>query len=476
MTLCSLRIPIGGAVAAFTLVGCSSSSPFSTDAPILHLSEASSDYRPSVEPNTTQVPRSGDGDLPTLDDNSALDDYLRYAALNNPGLEAAFQRWKAQVERLPQVRALPDPRFTYGYYIAEIETRVGPMQHALSLSQTFPWLGKLQDREDAAARSANAQYERFEAAKLDLFYRVEAAYNNLFLLKRSIDIAAENIELLQQFEGVARARYRVAAAGHPDVIRLQVELGKLEDRLRQLQDLRAPNAARLNAALNRPSDALLAWPGSVSRRVIDKGANDLMAMLRENNPLLEALDEESERERINADIARKDGLPDLTVGLAYTVVGERSGVSIAGNGDDALLASLSVSVPIWREKYDAGVREALARRLAVVKQRLEMSNRLASDLQQAIFEHNDARRRVVLYRDTLIPKATESLRASLAGFEQNTADFLDLVDTERTLLEFQLGLERARVDRATSCAQIERLVGATVEPAHDEPHAQETDQ
>ncbi len=472
MTPCLPRRTIGSALTAFILAGCSSSSPFAIDAPELQQLKARSAPRPAREPDAPP----DDLALPTIDESSGLEDYLRYAALKNPGLEAAFQQWKATVERMPQVRALPDPRFTYGYYIAEVETRVGPMQHAVSLSQTFPWLGKLQDREDAAARAANVQYQRFEAAKLDLFYRVEAAYNDLFLLKRSIDIAGENIELLQQFEGVARARYRVGAAGHPDVIRLQVELGKLEDRLRQLRDMRAPSAARLNAALNRPSDAAVAWPRSVSGRVIDEGLDDLLAMLRENNPRLEALDEQSERERINTDIARKDGLPDLTVGLAYTVVGERSGVSIPGNGDDAFLASLSVNVPLWREKYDAGVREAIARRLAVVNQRVEMTNRLTADLQQAIFEHNDARRRVELYRDTLIPKATESLHASLAGFEQARSDFLDLVDTERTLLEFQLGLEQALVDRATSCAQIERLVGATVGSAPDEPQTKETDQ
>jgi outer membrane protein TolC len=472
MTPCLPRRTIGSALTAFILAGCSSSSPFAIDAPELQRLEARSAPRPAREPDT---PRE-DLALPAIDERSGLDDYLRYAALKNPGLEAAFQRWKAAVERMPQVRALPDPRFTYGYYIAEVETRVGPMQHAISLSQTFPWLGKLQDREDAAARAANVQYQRFEAAKLDLFYRVEDAFNDLYLLKRSIDIAGENIELLGQFEGVARARYRVAAAGHPDVIRIQVELAKLEDRLRQLRDLRAPSTARLNAALNRRPDAAVAWPSAVSGRVTDKSIDDLLAILRENNPRLEALDEETERERINADIARKDGLPDLTVGLAYTVIGERNGVSIAGNGDDAFLASLSVNVPLWREKYDAGVREAIARRLAVVNQRVEMTNLLTADLQQAIFEHNDARRRVELYRDTLIPKATESLQASLAGFQQGTADFLDLVDTERTLLEFQLGLERALVDRATSCAQIERLVGATVGSVPDEPQSKETRQ
>jgi outer membrane protein TolC len=457
MVRSSLRRLAGGALALAILSGCTSRSPF-TDT-----YDADRPRHPrAVRADASTPPRSRDDEpapLPVLDADAQLEDYLRYAALENPGLEAMFQEWKAAVERLPQVSALPDPQFSYGYYLAEVETRVGPMQHSLALSQTFPWFGKLQDREDAAARHANAAYERFEAARLALFLRVERAYNELFFLKRSIDITGENIELLRQFERVARTRYRVAAAGHPDVIKIQVELGALEDRLRRLRDLREPFAARLNAALNRPAEAHVPWPTAVSVREVSISDETLLAALPERNPELLALREDIERERINAEIARKDGYPDFTVGLAYTVIGERGDISVAENGDDALLGTLSVNLPIWRGKYDAGIREATARRLAAAGRREEASNRLASELQEAIFEHEDARRRIALYRDTLIPKATESLQASLSSFEQGQSDYLDLVDTQRTLLEFQLAIERALVDRATSAARIERLVG-----------------
>jgi outer membrane protein TolC len=192
-----------------------------------------------------------------------------------------------------------------------------------------------------------------------------------------------------------------------------------------------------------------------------------LAALSERNPELLALQEEIERERINAEIARKDGYPDFTVGLAYTIIGERNDVSLEENGDDAVLGTLSVNIPIWREKYDAGVREAMARRLAAAGRRGEAANRLASELQEALFEHEDARRRIALYRDTLIPKATESLQASLSSFEQGQSDYLDLVDTQRTLLEFQLAIERSLVDRATSAARIERIVGVPLTELDD---------
>ena len=107
--------------------------------------------------------------LPGFAAKTTLEDCLGYAALNNPSLEAAFNRWKAALEKVPQVNSLPDPRFSYTYFITEIETRVGPQRQKLSLSQTFPWFGKLDLRGDAAAAEAvRCQYEQ---EKLKLFFR-----------------------------------------------------------------------------------------------------------------------------------------------------------------------------------------------------------------------------------------------------------------------------------------------------------------
>ncbi|MFO8014418.1 MAG: hypothetical protein R6X20_14060 [Phycisphaerae bacterium] len=99
---------------------------------------------------------TGRHDLPDLGEASGLSDYLAYAALNNPGLEAAFSRWKSAVERMPQVQALPDPRFNYRYYIREVETRVGPQRQAFGVAQRFPWFGTLDLAGGVAAEEARA--------------------------------------------------------------------------------------------------------------------------------------------------------------------------------------------------------------------------------------------------------------------------------------------------------------------------------
>jgi cobalt-zinc-cadmium efflux system outer membrane protein len=98
-----------------------------------------------------------------------LSEYLRYGALHNAGLKAAFEEWKAALEQIPQAKALLDPRFTYGFFIEAVETRVGPQRQRFSLLQTFPWFGKIAARTDVAAAAAKAAQQRYEGRKLRLF-------------------------------------------------------------------------------------------------------------------------------------------------------------------------------------------------------------------------------------------------------------------------------------------------------------------
>ncbi len=89
----------------------------------------------SSESSDSSATVAEDGTLPHLTANSPLSDYRRYAALNNPELEAAFNQWKAALEKIPQAKSLPDPRFSYRYFIRQIETRVGPQRQAFEISQ-----------------------------------------------------------------------------------------------------------------------------------------------------------------------------------------------------------------------------------------------------------------------------------------------------------------------------------------------------
>jgi len=402
--------------------------------------------------------------LPELTESSGLSDYLAYAALNNPGLEAAFNRWKAALEEVPQVKALPDPRFNYRYFIQEVETRTGPQRQSFGISQVFPWFGKLNLRGDVAAAAAGAAQKRYEAVKLKLFFEVKDAYYEYYYLAKSIAITKDNMTLLEHLEGVARSRYKAAAASHPDVIRAQVELGKLEDRYLSLVDLKQPTVARLNAALNRPIDAHIPAPAEIRIEQVEVADAKLLARLVQANPQLQAIDFEIARQQRSIELAKKDYYPDVTLGVSVIDTDE----SIVGrpkdDGKDPVVASVSVNLPIWSRKYSAGVRQARARYNAARRDRTETANSLSRQLKTALYRFRDGERKIGLYRDTLLPKAEEALKVTEADFRAAKGTFTDLVDAQRILLEFGLSLERAFADRSQALARLEMLVGSQIAP------------
>jgi outer membrane protein TolC len=396
--------------------------------------------------------------LPTLDQTSTLEDYLKYAALNNPGLEAAFNQWKAALERVTQVTSLPDPRFNYAYYIEEVETRVGPQRQKFGISQTFPWFGKLKLKGDAALEAAHAEKERYEKTKLDLFHRVKSAYYEYYYIGRAVAITKEHINLLVNLESVARTRFKTGHASHTAVIQAQVEFGKLDDRFRALESLQEPIVAKLNAILNRPSAASLPWPQTIpydNPAFTDKEA---LKWLIERNPDVKRLEFLEKKEQFTTELAGKNYYPDITIGLDYVDTDEALMPGTPDSGKDPVIAKASINLPIWYSKYRAVEREARLRHAVVQEERVNTENQLKADLKLVLYHFRDAERKIDLYRDTLIPKADQALKVAQLGFQAGKVSFISLIDAERLLLEFQLAYERALADRAERLSEIETFV------------------
>ena len=401
--------------------------------------------------------------LPQLNEQSKLSDYLTYAALNNPGLEATFNRWKAALERVPQVKSLPDPRFTYRYFVEQVETRVGAQKQAFGIAQMFPWFGKLELRGDAATDVAHAARQRYEAAKLKLFFQVKDAYYEYYYLWRTISIVEGNMQLMKNFESVARTRYKVATGRYPDVIRAQVELGKLDDRLKTLQDLQGPIVAKLNAALNRPAETSLPWPKQVKEESVSFTDQQLLEWMANSNPELKALEYDIARSRTKIDLAKKDYYPDITFGLDFIDTDDASGaMSPSDSGKDPIIAMFSINLPIWRGKLDAGLREARHHYRAATQDKTQKLNTLNAQLKLTLYLFRDGERKIDLYRDTLLPKAVESVKANEASFRAGGSTFLDLIDAQRVMLEFELSYERALSNHAQRLAELEMLVGKQI--------------
>ena len=398
-----------------------------------------------------------------IDSSSTLNDYLRYAALNNPGLRSAFYNWKSELNQVGVARGLPDPMFSYGYFIENVETRVGPQQQRFSVSQNFPWFGTLSARGDMTFQGAGAAYQRYQAAKLKLFYEVKAAYYDYYLLGRKIQLAQDHIQLLSDWEKVALTRYKSAIGSYHNIIQIQVELGKLEDRLISLQAIQQPTEAHLLAALNLPDSISLPVPGNVPDEQITIDADSVKAQAQSFNPDLLALDNMIAKEKIGVSLAKKSSFPNFTLGVDYIQTGKALDPTMPESGKDPIVVFGSINLPIWFGKNKAARDRARSRYEAAINGKVNAENRLDALVEKLLFEYDDAQRKVDLYRDGLIPRAQQSLNAALTDYQAGKAGFIDVIDAERLLLEFQLNLEESLTMRATKLAEIEMTTGREYE-------------
>ena len=390
-----------------------------------------------------------------LDPRAELAEYARYAEQHNPKLKQALTRYQAALAKVSSASAWVDPRLTYGYFARPVETRTGPQEMRFSAAQTFPWKGKLDLKGRIAQQEAEVEGQRYEATRRLLIFEVKAAYYDCYFLERAIAVTEGNLRLLAHLEEVGRTRYRSGTGEHAPVLKAQVELGRLEDQLRSLRQQRRPAAARLNAALGRAATAPIALPDSLPATALDLDEEVLKERLQAANPMLQMRQVQARVQSLGVELAGKQFYPDLTVSLDYIHIGDR--------GANPLMAMATLNLPLWRSSYEAGQRAAKLSHQAALQGVADEENRLAAELELALYKQRDAQSRSALYRDSLLPKAEQALNVTQRAFAADRSDFLAVIDAQRTLLEFQLAYERARTDQALHWAEIEKLVGEPTE-------------
>ena len=383
-----------------------------------------------------------------LPDAPALADYLRYAAEHNPGLEAAFYEWKAALERVPQARALMDPELSYSYFVRESMT-----QQSASLSQMLPWYGKLRARGDVALEQALAAEQRFSARLQQVRARVKQAYAEYAYLARALAVTREQHRILEDLEAGAQARFEAGDVPYADVVRAAVAVEQALDEIRSLEARRSSLVGRLNAALGRSADKPLPWPEPLPEARIAVDEAQLLAELARLNPELAALQHETAGRRYAHRLARQNAIPDLMLGVEYMDM-----VTM----DDQVAVMASINLPIWGGRNRAERAEALAEFGAAARRRVDRRNELESELRLTWYRFEDANRRAVLFQDTLIPMADEALEATEAAYAQGQVEFQALTQAQSALQTLQLTYERTVADRFQALADLERLVGRSL--------------
>ncbi len=388
-----------------------------------------------------------------------LDNYLKMAAENNQYIKSLFSRYMAALEKGPQVGTLPDPQLAFGYFIEPVETKLGPQEFKIGLTQMFPWFGKLNAQEKAAAEMAKARYEIFREAKYKLFYDVKSVYYSLYVLEQAIRITKENMDILRSFKELALIKYESGETSLVDELRIEMEIAELENQLAYLKDNKLPIQAEFYQLLNMKEKVTIILPESLWQDTINISKEALYESILIQRPFLKKLNYQASSWEKKISVARRSGLPSFSLGADYISIGETTGMSITNSGQDAIiLPRVGVTIPLYRRKYGAMAREARMNMEAVQFEKTDMENNLATKLEKGYRDYMDARRRVDLYKH-LSGLAKQSIAILIAGYTSAGKDFEEVLRMERMILKYDLELEKARADQNTAVAYLQYLMG-----------------
>jgi outer membrane protein TolC len=385
-----------------------------------------------------------------------MDELVHEALANNPAIQSAARRVEALRARVPQAKSLPDPIVSVGWNgdikPFGVKRDFPPSSRNISGSLEIPFPGKLKLRGQIADREAEAAWWDYEHVRRRVVAEVKAAYYDYFYYDKAIEITLKNKDLLEKLTNIARVRYEVGRGIQQDVLRAEVELSRLLQRLTILEQQKKTAQVRLNTLLNREPETPLPPPAPFKPADMSYTLESLYQLARENDPGVQREEQLIERSQFAVNLARKEYYPDLSVGYTYQhrpQLTETQGFTF------------SINIPVfYKTKQREGVNEATQALISAQRSRENRETTLYFEVKEQYLAAKAAEELARLFSRAVVPQSSLALESSMAAYEVGTVDFLTMLDNFITVLDYEINYYRELSNFEIALARLEPLVGA----------------
>lgn len=363
-----------------------------------------------------------------------LQTYIEEAEGNNPEIQAFELRYTIAEEKVNEANWLPNTEISAGYFVSEPETRTGAQRARFSARQMLPWFGTITARENYASSMADAEYVEIVIAKRKLALSVAQSYYRLYEIRANQRVLDENIQLLETYERLALTSVEVGKASAVDVLRLQIRQNELQQQKEVLEEEFSSEQTTFNNLLNRDGNMMVDLVGLM--KIPDEDpiyGTDALTL----NPELLKYDKLYESIAQSEFLNRREGLPMIGFGLDYLPVTARDNLDFSDNGKDVLMPMVSVSIPIFNNRYKSISKQNDLRQQEIETQKQQRLNVLESAFAKAISQRNQAR---ITYntQNKNLKQARNAEEILIKNYETGTIDFNDVLDIQELQLKFQI--------------------------------------
>ena len=363
-----------------------------------------------------------------------LETFIDEALANSPEIQKFELQYSIASEKINEVDTMPNTEFGVGYFVSQPETRTGGQRFKVSVKQMLPWFGNIAARENYVGSLADAKYEDIVIAKRKLMASVSQSYYNLYANMANQAVLIENSSLLETYETLALTSVEVGKASAVDVLRLQMRQNEMEQLNKVLKQQYLAEQTRFNKFLNRDKDIAVNVVNELNIPLEDFEINTKNLVLHSELLKYDKLYYSVEQSEL---LNQKESSPMIGFGFDYINVNKRPDMSFSDNGKDIIMPMVSVSIPIFNNKYKSKTKQNKLQQQEIIAQKQERFNTLETLLDKAINDRISARISYVTQAKNL-KQAKDAEGILIKSYETGTIDFNDVLDIQELQLKFQL--------------------------------------
>ena len=418
-----------------------------------------------------------------------LEQAVAIAHASDPWLRGSELRETALLAESTAAGTLPDPVVSLGFANLPTDSwdfdQEAMTQFKVGVVQQFPRgdTRELQRRQFAILGSEHPHQRADRRARLEV--NVSQLWLEAYRARETIRLIQQDRELFEHLVDVAQSSYASAfgRTRQQDLVRAQLELTRLEDRLALLHErwetsrsklwewlLPAPTSslqtgdapdtelAAILPQITLLQPQLIAHEGEVPAQAL--------ASVLSTHPAIRSIDRRIDASRAGVELAQQKYRPQWSLNASY---GYREDDPMGNDRADFFSVGVAFDLPLFTSKrQDQQVQSAVASSEALRTERsLALRRMMAAFATQRTRLHRLDERRA-LYRDRLLEEMHEQAEASLSAYTSDDGDFSEVVRARIAELNARVEALDIEINRLQTISQLNYFFAGSEDTGEDQ--------
>ena len=380
------------------------------------------------------------------------------AFARNPRILASLLKLRAAVNQYAQVTYLDTILSQYASFQRSSQARVGMPLSGERMDQRYPFPGSLELKAALIKHSVEEARARHAGAVRDVVVSARVLFARYVFVGDAIRISEATLKYLEQLEDAARSKLEAGTGSKGAVIQVQVEVSNLRNKLVTLRQDREVIQADMARLLDVPPTTRIGPPSPTAVPGLPGESSGLRERALRSQPDIQVAEARVRRMQTMIELAEQTAYPPLSPGLS-TMEAPSHTTGGSAKEREPFSTRLKIKPDPWFGTKEAYLREARESSRAAEARAEAVRNNTTFAVQSSLAELETAHRLHKLYRDVQLAQAEQAYRDAAAGYAADRVEFLNVVDSLRRWLRFQLEADRAVRDIHASMARLEGAVG-----------------